>query len=75
MAKIIMFGMIALIGIASFIVAVIFLTLGATAELFTLLLAPVSGICLAIVMHLCDIALTVSFSLKQGNFSFSITQT
>ena len=47
--RVIIYGIIALIGFGSFITAAIFLTKGHNAEWVTLILAPISGICLAIV--------------------------
>ena len=70
----IIFGIIALIGIACFITAVIFLTKGHNAEWVTLFLAPISGICLAIVMNFSNIDLKVNSRLliKDGRLSFKI---
>ena len=47
--RLIILVIIALIGFGSFITAAIFLTQGHNAEWVTLFLAPISGICLAIV--------------------------
>jgi hypothetical protein len=75
-ARLIIFGVIALIGIVCFITAVIFLTKGHNAEWVTLFLAPISGICLAIVMHFSNIDLKVNLRLliKDGRVSFKIAQ-
>ena len=75
-ARLIIFGIIALVGLGCFITAVILLTQGHTAELFTLFLAPISGICLAIVMKFTDIDLSVNISLlvKDGRFSLKVAQ-
>ncbi len=75
-ARLIVFGIIALVGLGCFITAIIFLTQGHTAELVTLLLAPLSGICLAIVMIFTnlDLKINVSLFVKDGRVSFKIAQ-
>ena len=73
-SRLIIFGITALIGLCCFITAVIYLTQGRNAEWVTLILAPISGICLAIVMNYANIDLKINVSLlaKDGRFSFKI---
>ena len=75
-ARLFIFGIIALVGLGCFVLAVILLTQGHTAELYTLFLAPLSGICLAIVMKFANIDLSIKLSLlvKEGRFSLKIAQ-
>jgi hypothetical protein len=75
--RVIFFGIIGLLGSVSFVIAVIFLLQGHDKEWVTLILAPISGICFAAVMHFADIELTfnrASFLLKDGRLSFKITR-
>ena len=74
--RLIIFGFIALIGISSFLMAVIYLTRGLNAEWITIILAPISGICLAIIMNFANIDLKIIISLlaKDGHFSIKISQ-
>ena len=76
MARIAMYAMIAVVGLLCFIVAVIYLPQGPHKEWVALLLGPVSGICLAIIMHFANIsiAFTISFVLQDGGVSLSITK-
>jgi len=73
-SRLIIFGLIALTGLCCFITAVIYLTQGHNAEWVTLILAPISGICLAIVMNYANIDLKINVLLlaKDGRFSFKI---
>ena len=75
--RLIIFGFIALIGLGSFITAVIYLTRGHNAEWITLIFAPISGICLAIIMNFANIDLQIIISLlaKDGHFSIKISRT
>ena len=76
MTKLLLYTMIALVGLACLVVAVIFLPQGDEKEKMALLLGPLSGICLAIIMHFADIDLkfSVSFALQKGKFSLQITK-
>ena len=71
-----LFGLIALIGIFCFITAAIFVTKGHNAEWITLCLAPISGICVAIVMHFSNIDLKIKLHLvvKNGHLSFKVVR-
>ena len=74
--RLIFFGIIAIIGLLCFIEAVVFLLQGHNAEWVTLILAPVSGICLAIVMNFANIFLSfnVSFVVNDGHVSLKISR-
>ena len=74
--RLILFGIIGLLGLGFFVIAVIFLLQGHDKEWVTLVLAPVSGICFAVVMHYSDIDLSfrVSFMTKGGRLSLRITK-
>lgn len=76
MARMAMYAMIAAAGLVCFMVAVIYLPQGAHQEWVTLLLGPVSGICLAIIMHFGNISatFTISFVLEDGGISLRITK-
>ena len=76
MVRLAIFGFIAFIGVGCFIAAVFFLTLGHNAEWVTLFLAPVSGVCLATVMHFAniDIQFRISFVVKDGRLSLQFSQ-
>jgi len=50
--RLISFITIAVIGLGSFVTAVVFLTRGHTAEWVTIILAPISGICLAVLVKM-----------------------
>ena len=73
-ARFFIFAFVALAGLCSFITAIIFLVQGHNAEWITLILAPVSGICLAIVMNFADIDLRLNLTLlaKDGRVSLKI---
>ena len=75
-ARLIFFGIVAIIGLVCFVEAVIFLLQGHNAEWVTLILAPISGICLAIVMNYANIFLSfnVSFVVKDGYVSLKISK-
>ncbi|MBL7175204.1 MAG: hypothetical protein ISS66_05190 [Desulfobacteraceae bacterium] len=89
MTRIAMYGIIAVIGLVFFIAAVLYLPigpdlpfgdmLGHNAELVTLFLGPLSGICLAIIMHFGNLSITItsfkcniSFVLQDGGASLRI---
>ncbi len=81
MARMAMYATIAVAGLVCFIVAVIYLPQGPDREWVPLLLGPLSGICLAIIMHFGNISLrftvvrfAVSFVLRDGGMSLSITK-
>jgi len=71
------FSIIAVTGLGSFVVALVFLVKGAHAELVTLVFAPVSGICFAVIMHYADIdiSMMISFIVKNGRFSLTFKRT
>jgi len=75
-ARALIYALIAVIGLASFILAVIFLPQGAEKEVMALLLGPLSGICLAILMHFGNISatFTISFVLQNGSISLRINK-
>ncbi len=89
MTRIAMYGILAVIGVISFIAAVLYLPIGpdlpfghkigANAELVTLFLGPLSGICLAILMHFGNLSISItsfkcdiSFVLQDGGASLRI---
>ena len=89
MTRIAMYGILAVIGFVCFIAAVLYLPigpalpfgemLGQNAELVTLFLGPLSGICLAIIMHFGNFSITItlfkchiSFVLQDGGVSFKV---
>ena len=76
MARALIYTLIAVIGLASFVSAVIFLPQGAEKEIMALLMGPLSGICLAIVMHFGNISatFTISFALQNGSISLRINK-
>lgn len=76
-ARYIIFGFISLMGIACFISAAIYVVRGHATEWVTLLLAPISGICLAIVMNFSNIDLKVfhvRLIIEDGRLSFHIAR-
>jgi hypothetical protein len=76
MARMAMYAMIAAASLVCFMVAVIYLPQGPDKEWVALLLGPLSGICLAIIMHFGNISFkfTISFVLQDGGMSLSITK-
>ncbi len=89
MTRIAMYGIIAVIGLVCFIAAVLYLPIGSdlpfgdmvgqNAELVTLFLGPLSGICLAIIMHFGNLSISItsfkcniSFVLQDGGASLRI---
>ena len=76
-ARLITFGIIALVGLGCFVVAGVFLmTKGSSAELLILSLAPAAGICLAIVMHYAniDFSLNITLVVKDGYLQLKLKQ-
>ena len=55
LSRFIIFIIVAIIGLGAFVTAVVFLTRGHNAEWVTLILAPVSGICLAILARMGEV--------------------
>lgn len=89
MTRIAMYGILAVIGLVCFIAAVLYLPIGSdlpfgdmigpNAELVTLFLGPLSGICLAIIMHFGNLSISISsfkcnisFELQDGGASLRI---
>ena len=89
MTRMAMYGIIAVIGLLCFIAAVLYLPIGSdlpfgdkigpNAELVTLFLGPLSGICLAIIMHFGNFSISISsfkskisFVLQDGRASLRI---
>jgi len=76
-ARLITFGLIALVGLGCFVAAVVFLmTKSSNAELIILSLAPAAGICSAIVMHYAniDFSMNISLVVKDGNLQLEFKQ-
>ena len=76
-ARLVTFGIIALVGLGCFVAAGVFLMIkGSSAELFILSLAPAAGICLAIVMHYAniDFSLNITLVVKDGHLQLKFRQ-